>query len=105
MLALLLRYGLAVTFVGLALLITHLLMPVISAMTSPLFFAAVLLTAWYGGFGPGFVASILSTLSINYFFIPPLSTWSLKFADMLVFLVFTLAFVLISAQSAIRSEE
>ena len=102
MLDLLLRYGLAVTSVGLALLITHLLMPVMSATTSPLFFAAVILTAWYGGFGPGVVASVLSTLALNYFFIPPLYTLSLKLDDMLVSLVFTLAFVLISAQSAIR---
>ena len=102
MLDLLLRYGLAVTSVGLALLITHLLMPVMSATTSPLFFAAVILTAWYGGFGPGILASVLSTLALNYFFIPPLYTLSLKFADMLVSIVFTLAFVLISAQSAIR---
>ncbi len=102
MLDLILRYGLAVTSVGLALLITHLLMPVMSATTSPLFFAAVMLAAWYGGLGPGVVASVLATLALNYFFIPPLYTWSLKFADMLVSLVFTLAFVLISAQSAIR---
>src|ERR1044071_7867656 len=46
---LLLRYGLAVTSVGLALLITHLLIPVMGATTSPLFFAAVMLAAWYGG--------------------------------------------------------
>ncbi|HST22526.1 MAG TPA: DUF4118 domain-containing protein [Blastocatellia bacterium] len=102
MLDLLLRYGLAVTFVGLALLITHLLTPVVSATTSPLFFAAVMLTAWYCGFGPGIVASVLSTLALNYFFIPPLYTLSLKFADTLVSIVFTLAIVLISAQSAIR---
>ncbi|HKS40870.1 MAG TPA: PAS domain S-box protein [Blastocatellia bacterium] len=102
MLDLLLRYGLAVTFVGLALLLTHVLMPVMNATPSPLFFVAVMLTAWYCGFGPGVVASVLSTLALNYFFIPPLYTLSLKFSDTLVSIVFTLAIVLISAQSAIR---
>ncbi|MGA9769750.1 MAG: PAS domain S-box protein [Blastocatellia bacterium] len=99
---LLLRYGLAVTSVGLALIITYLLMPAMSATISPLFFAAVMLSAWYGGFGPGVVASILSTMALNYFFTPPLYTWSLKFADTLVSIVFTMAFVLISAQSVTR---
>ena len=102
MLDLLLRYGLAVASVGLALLITHLLMPVLSATTSPLFFAAVLFAAWYGGFGPGILASVLSTLALNYFFTPPLYVWSLKFTDMLVSVVFMMAAVLISAQSAKR---
>ena len=31
-----------------------------------LFFPAILLTSWYGGFGPGVVASLLSALAAMY---------------------------------------
>jgi two-component system, LuxR family, sensor kinase FixL len=35
------------------------------------FFPAILLSAWYGGFGPGLLASFLSILAAMYFFLPP----------------------------------
>jgi K+-sensing histidine kinase KdpD len=37
----------------------------------PLFYAAVTVSAWYGGMKPGLLATILSTLVINYFFVAP----------------------------------
>jgi signal transduction histidine kinase len=37
---------------------------------SPLFFAAVLLSAWFGGLGPGLYATVLSGVATAYFFIP-----------------------------------
>jgi len=35
------------------------------------FFPAILLAGWYGGFGPGIVATALSSLAAIYFFLPP----------------------------------
>ena len=35
------------------------------------------ITAWYGGIGPAILASVLSTLALDYFFVPPLYSWSL----------------------------
>jgi signal transduction histidine kinase len=35
------------------------------------FWPAVLLSAWYGGFGPALLVSVLSTLAVDYFLIPP----------------------------------
>ena len=35
------------------------------------------ITAWYGGIGPAILASLLSTLALDYFFVPPLYSWSL----------------------------
>ena len=35
------------------------------------FFPAILLAGWYGGFGPGAAATLLSTLAAMYFFLPP----------------------------------
>ncbi len=36
-----------------------------------LFFAAVMLSAWLGGLGPGWFAALLSALALNFYFIPP----------------------------------
>jgi signal transduction histidine kinase len=55
-----LRYVLAAVSVSVALLFTRLLRGIGDFGISPLFFAAVLLTAWYGGFGPGLLATLLS---------------------------------------------
>jgi two-component system sensor kinase FixL len=35
------------------------------------FFPAVILAAWYGGLGPGLVATALSAIAAGYFFLPP----------------------------------
>jgi hypothetical protein len=45
-----LRYGLAVASIAAALIVTLLLRP--DALISPVFFLAIILTAWIGGFGP-----------------------------------------------------
>ena len=72
-----LRYGLAVSSVGAALVVTQVLRP--DALISPVFFLAIILTAWFGGFGPGLVANLLATLAIAYFFLHPQE--SVRFAD------------------------
>jgi len=43
-----------------------------------LFFCAIILSGWYGGFGPGILASLLSILAIKYYLTPPVH--SLAFA-------------------------
>ncbi len=69
--ATLLRYGCAVATVGLASLAVQTLWPLIQpALTAP-FFGAVMISAWYGGFGPGLLATVSAVLSIEYFFQPP----------------------------------
>lgn len=66
-------YGLAVLAVAIALLVKLLLTPLIAG-ESPflLFFGAVMVSAWYGGMGPGLLATILAALMSNYFFLVPL---------------------------------
>ncbi|NJR61736.1 MAG: PAS domain S-box protein [Cyanobacteria bacterium CRU_2_1] len=65
-------YGVAILSVALALGITLLLRAWLYPTTTPLFFVAVMVSAWYGGWKAGFLATVLSTLGINYFFIEPL---------------------------------
>jgi C4-dicarboxylate-specific signal transduction histidine kinase len=36
-----------------------------------LFFCAIMLSAWFGGFRPGFLAVALSVLAFDYYFLPP----------------------------------
>jgi signal transduction histidine kinase len=63
------RYGVALGSVALAMAIAMLLRPVIEPSLFPLFFAGVMVSAWYGGLGPGLLATLLAMLAIESFFI------------------------------------
>jgi C4-dicarboxylate-specific signal transduction histidine kinase len=52
------------------------------------FSVAVIASTWIGGRGPGWVAVVLSTVAVLYFFIPPLRSWSIKPRDFPFFLTF-----------------
>lgn len=71
----LMRYGVAVLSVALALMLTLLLQPLLSPTALPLFFLAVTFSVWYGGRGAGFVATVLSVLASRYFLLPPLHSF------------------------------
>jgi PAS domain S-box-containing protein len=66
------RYSFAVLTAALACAFT-LAAPPLHKLPTALFFAAVTLTSFFGGLGPGLVATVLSTLAIDYFFIPPVT--------------------------------
>lgn len=68
--ALFLRYGFSVVVYLVAFLLTDLLWPYIQPAPVPLFFAAILSAFWFG-FGPGVFVSVISALTINYFFVIP----------------------------------
>lgn len=72
---LLLGYGIAVLAVGLALLLQFVLTPLFGGdpSSSPfmLFFAAVMVAAWFGGLGAGLLATVLSAVLGTYFFLVP----------------------------------
>ncbi len=66
------RYGVAVLTVTVALLLKLLLAPLI-AQESPflLFLPAVMVSTWYGGLGPGLLATVIAALISDYFFLGP----------------------------------
>lgn len=66
------RYGLAVITVAAALVITRSLQRYTDI--TPLFYAAVVISAWVGGMGPGLLAVALATMAIDYYLVPPLYT-------------------------------
>src|SRR5262249_46968705 len=64
----LLPYGVAVGTVIIALLLASFFAPQLRSTVSFLFFAAVTISAWYGGLGPSLLATTLSILALDYFF-------------------------------------
>jgi PAS domain S-box-containing protein len=98
----LLRYGSAVATVALALVLTSLLWPMIQPSIFPLFFAAVMVSAWYCGLGPGLLATALAVVVIDYFFLPPPSTRIITLDTFLRLGVFVLVALLISSLNAAR---
>lgn len=93
----LLRYGVAVVSVALAIVLTLLLQPLLMPAVLPLFFLAVTFSTWYGGRGAGFVATILSVLASRYFLLPPLYSFlPVPSAAIVELVVFSLVTLLIS---------
>ncbi|MBE8985685.1 PAS domain S-box protein [Nostoc sp. LEGE 12450] len=69
----LLRSGIVVLIVTIAAVLMLMLDPWLSMSGTPflLFFGAVMVSAWYGGLKSGLLATSLSALLSNYFFLPP----------------------------------
>jgi len=82
------RYGLAISTVAAALLITQSLQPTV--FPTPLFFTAIVLSTWYGGTGPGLFATLLATILLLHFFVSPEHTLSPRPVDALYLAQFSL---------------
>jgi PAS domain S-box-containing protein len=94
----LLGYGVAVLTVVVALLLTLLLQPLMGQLVFPFFYAAVAISAWYGGMVPGLLAAILSAFVTDFFFLEPLHSLGVASTSLLVRLgVFLLVTFLISS--------
>jgi signal transduction histidine kinase len=73
------RYAIALTSVVIALAIAQFLNPEEKEhIPSVIFLAAVTVSAWYGGIGPGLLATILSGLALDYYFVPEIGTIGLR---------------------------
>jgi K+-sensing histidine kinase KdpD len=66
-----LKYGFALLASGVAWLLTHWTRPLLGTDLLEFFHAAFVLSAWYGGLGPGFLSATFCFFTIDYFFIPP----------------------------------
>jgi len=53
-----------------------------------LFFAAVMASAWFGGTAPGLFAVLLSTVAVDYFFVPPFHSFAVNATDTAYFVSF-----------------
>jgi PAS domain S-box-containing protein len=86
-----LRYSVAVMAVGAALGIKLLLDP-LTVQDTPflLVFGAIIVSAWYGGLGPGLLATFISAIATDYFFLYPrgiLTGFSVEGIDVLAFVL------------------
>jgi C4-dicarboxylate-specific signal transduction histidine kinase len=71
-------YGIAVLSVAAALIISQWPPLHLEAAPVSLFLCAVILSAWFGGVGPGLLATALSGLAFYYYFLPPIHSWDAK---------------------------
>jgi K+-sensing histidine kinase KdpD len=73
----LLRYGVAVLALGMAFGLKLLLDPlIVQDVPFLLVFGAIMVSAWYGGLGPGLLATVAAGLATDYFFLQPASSFS-----------------------------
>ncbi|MEH2300389.1 MAG: PAS domain S-box protein [Nostoc sp.] len=97
----LLNYSVMILAVIAALLLTRLLVPVFDPSVFTLFYAAVAISAWYGGMGLGVVAIALSITTVVYFLIEPVYSFDFLSLNILVRLTtFSLVSFLITALSS-----
>ena len=97
----LLTYGVMILAVIAALLLTRLLLPVFDPSVFTLFYAAVAISAWYGGMGLGVLAIALSVTTAFYFLIEPVYSFNFLSSNVLVRLTsFSLVSLLITALSS-----
>ena len=86
-----------------ALVVTLRLKPLLGESISPLFFAAVMLSAWYGGLGPGLLATALAGWASAYFFPDnPPGAAVFSWDDGIRLAVFLMVAALISSLTSLR---
>lgn len=92
-------YGVAVLSVLGALLISH--WPVFRLESAPvsLLLCAVMFSAWFGGAGPGFLATLLSALVFYYSFLPPVDSFVTKSSQIPRFLIFIVSALFVGSLS------
>jgi K+-sensing histidine kinase KdpD len=83
-----LRYGIALVCVAAAVSSSLLLQRLFPYPFLFLFFAAVMASAWFGGTAPGLFAVLLSTLAVDYFFVPPFRSFAINATDTAYFVSF-----------------
>jgi signal transduction histidine kinase len=95
------HYGLAIVSVVMALGITLSLEPY-NTLRTPFLYAAILITTWFGGIGPGLLAVALATLALGYYFDPFHRSQAAEIIDLPLVVSFSLLALLITWVSAKR---
>jgi K+-sensing histidine kinase KdpD len=69
----------------------------INLHTAPvsLFLCAIMLSAWFGGIGPGLLETPLSVLAFAYYFVPPISSCAVEGKEIPRILIFVLSAIYI----------
>ena len=83
--------------VAVSFLLTLLLEPFVSRVVFILFWPAVIITAAVAGLGPAIIASLLSLVIVDFWFLPPLRAIASKPGDLFTLLIFLTMASLVSA--------
>ena len=98
------RFGIALLAVGLAFACTLLLQPHFPYPFLFLFFGAVMVSAWFGGTAIGLATVLLSTLLVDYFFVPPYYSFSISATAEAYFAAFVVCALAASWVSSAKRE-
>ena len=93
-------YGIAVLSVAAALIISR--WPALHLEAAPvsLFLCAVMFSAWFGGVGPGLLATALSGLAFYYYFLPPMYSLAAKPEEIPRLVIFAVSALFVGSLSA-----
>jgi C4-dicarboxylate-specific signal transduction histidine kinase len=93
-------YGIAVFLVAAVLIVSR--WPPLHLQEAPvsLFFCAVMLSAWFGGVGPGLLATALSALAFYYYFLIPIHSLDAKPGELPRLVIFMVSTLFVGSLSA-----
>jgi signal transduction histidine kinase len=98
-----LRYGLSVVCVGIALGLALTGQRFgFRAVESPLFELTIAAVTWFTGAGPALVAVVLSCMAFSYFFAPPIYSFAVSQEDLPAFIAFALWAIVIAGFLGVR---
>ncbi len=90
--------------VGTALAVTLLLQSVVSTAGYLFFYIAVVASAWFGGYWPGWLAVALSAVTVEYFFMVPLHTFGINRESLPIFIEFSASALVVGWFSSWRRQ-
>ena len=93
-------YGIAVLSVTGALIISRSQPLHLESAPVSLFLCAVMLSSWFGGTGPGLLATTLSSLAFYYYFLHPMYSFAAKPEEIPRFVAFTVSALFVGSLSA-----
>jgi signal transduction histidine kinase len=92
----------ALVAVATASIVTFAIQSWLGPSVSLLFFPAIVLAAVYGGYGPALFATVLSTISLTFFFVPPRYSFDVGADDWIRLTVFAAVAIATSSLGAAR---
>jgi PAS domain S-box-containing protein len=86
-----LGYGIPILSIAAAVIVAQWPPLHLQSATVSLFLCAIIVSAWYGGVGPGLLAMALSVPTFYFYTLPPIHTFAAKPAEIPRFVIFTLS--------------
>jgi PAS domain S-box-containing protein len=93
-------YGVAILLVDAVVIISRWPGSHLEEHPAALFLCAVMISAWSGGAGPGLLATVLSCMAFNYYFLEPRYSLAIKSQEIPRFVTFIVSAIVASSLSA-----